>query len=141
VVLVLGYSSWRPSWLDWLRQLDGYRPYRLTMACVGTRMQLAYARRVSQQWKPVLIYGGGPRIKGDLLKYESDTTNRHYQHGQDFGIFHQLVERLTKPEQTIVDPFMGSGTTLLAARSLGRNAIGCDVDKASVATARRRLRT
>jgi DNA modification methylase len=59
--------------------------------------------------------------------------------GQDYGAFHDIVERLTRPGQTVVDPFMGSGTTLLAAHALGRHAIGCDIDAASVATARGRL--
>jgi DNA modification methylase len=34
---------------------------------------------------------------------------------------------------------MGSGTTLAAAKALGRHAIGCDVDADHVQTARKRL--
>lgn len=41
----------------------------------------------------------------------------------------QLVEWLCPEGETVFDPFMGSGTTLIAARDLNRKAIGCDVSR------------
>jgi len=39
----------------------------------------------------------------------------------------------------VLDPFAGSGTTLLVARKLGRNAIGIELSAEYVAMAKRRL--
>ena len=37
-------------------------------------------------------------------------------------------------------PFLGSGTTAVASRQLGRRFVGCDVSEAEVATTKARLR-
>jgi DNA modification methylase len=41
---------------------------------------------------------------------------------------HLFIEALTTPEQTVLDPMMGSGTTILEACRMGRSAIGFDID-------------
>ncbi len=37
-----------------------------------------------------------------------------------------LIELTTQPDQIVLDPFCGSGTTLVAAKELGRNYIGME---------------
>lgn len=41
---------------------------------------------------------------------------------------HFFIEHLSEPGQTVLDPMLGSGTTLVEAQRLGRHAIGCDID-------------
>ena len=50
-----------------------------------------------------------------------------------------FVEVLSNPGDTIVDPFMGSGTTALACYNQERNFIGCEIDPGYFAIAQRRI--
>lgn len=123
------------------RRLEGHRPYRWTGCYItGGAGYVSHPRKVQSNWKPLLIYGGGPRF-ADVVRSEGTDANAKALHkwGQDYAAFHTLVERLTTRGQTVADPFMGSGTTLLAAHALGRHVIGCDVDAQHVKTATERV--
>lgn len=52
---------------------------------------------------------------------------------------HRLVQLLSFPGDVVLDPFCGSGTTLLAAHQLGRQAVGFDRSRVYVASALRRI--
>lgn len=138
VLVVLFGQTYLP---EVFRRLDGRRPYRWTGCYLTPGAGYASMNcRVQSNWKPILVYGGGDRF-ADVFRAEGeDFAAKSLHHwGQDYGAFHQIVERITKPGQTVVDPFMGSGTTLLAAKALGRHAIGCDINADHVAIARKRL--
>jgi site-specific DNA-methyltransferase (adenine-specific) len=50
-----------------------------------------------------------------------------------------LVRWWSEPNEVVVDPFCGSGTTLVAAALLGRRAIGIEIDPRYHALARQRV--
>lgn len=69
-----------------------------------------------------------------------DRDKRFHEWGQGIAPALHLIERLTAPGELVADPFVGGGTTVVAARQLGRRGWACDVDAGAVAIARARLR-
>lgn len=54
---------------------------------------------------------------------------------------HQLFTRYTKKDDWILDPFMGSGTSLIEAQRMGRNSIGIDIQEHVAKESRARIST
>jgi DNA modification methylase len=50
-----------------------------------------------------------------------------------------LIEKYTEPGDLVLDPMLGSGTTLVECKLLGRNGIGVDINRDAVMVARDRL--
>lgn len=55
------------------------------------------------------------------------------------GLAKWLIGGFSVPAQIVVDPFMGSGTTLRAAKDLGRKAIGIEIEERYCEIAARRM--
>jgi hypothetical protein len=102
---------------------------------------------LSVPWKPshqeVYVIGGGFRGRRttDVLRYppvQSMASNgRVHPHEKPVGLLRDLLGKC--PPGVIVDPFMGSGTTLRAAKDLNRKAIGIEIEERYCEIAAKRL--
>jgi DNA modification methylase len=67
------------------------------------------------------------------------TGNRLHPTQKPTGVLEPLIGAFCPPTGTVLDPFCGSGSTLVAARDLGRGYFGIELDRGHYATARARL--
>jgi len=54
-------------------------------------------------------------------------------------LLNYLIEIASNPGDTIFDPFMGVGSTGVAAKQLNRNFIGCEIDADFFNAAQKRI--
>lgn len=66
-------------------------------------------------------------------------NSRRHPSEKPIGLTNFFISLLTKPGDLIVDPFMGSGSTLVSAVQCGRRYIGGDMDALTVQGASARL--
>ena len=80
--------------------------------------------------------------KTDVWRFPAATPEERSEHPtpKPLGIMRFIVDISVRPGTCILDPFMGSGTTLLAAKLEGRQAVGVEQDERYCEIAAERLR-
>jgi DNA modification methylase len=81
-------------------------------------------------WEPILVYGKHRKPVGHdawtiPIALQDDTGDHPCP--KPLTLYRRLIEAFTTPTDIVLDPFVGSGTTLVAAKDLGRRAIGIEI--------------
>lgn len=85
-------------------------------------------RKLDEDGKPIR---GTGRMVFDHFDWQRDGKEIPKIHPtqKPVNVLERLIEIFTDPGDTVIDPCCGSGTTLRAARNLGRNSYGFEIDK------------
>lgn len=67
------------------------------------------------------------------------TAASGHPHAKPVPLLRTLIERSTRRGGLVLDPFMGSGSTLRAAKDLGRRAVGIELEERYCEIAARRM--
>ena len=96
------------------------------------------------QWQPILFYGEdvckgtanwNGKLKSDRIHFSGGAANIDASAGGDHPcakpeeFMRKLVARFSDGKQSVLDPFMGSGTTGVACMNLGRKFIGIEIEE------------
>jgi len=110
-----------------------------------TRLDLGHTRTCACPPKHLNCMSAKDWIKSQLgvwqFNYSSKDIRNKDLHPATFPISlaKKVVELFTHEGELVVDPFVGSGTTLVAAQELNRNAIGFDLQEKYVDLCQQRL--
>lgn len=99
----------------------------------GDETAYCFGEPIPRREGQIVIPGRAPAVQPDGRKANGHPCSRAYSH-MEF-----LVRWWSEPEETVFDPFMGSGTTLVAAKNLGRKAIGIEIEEKYCEIAAKRL--
>lgn len=102
-----------------------------------------FQKRVNTNWKPLLWFVKGTYTGdyvGDVLRSPAPDKNFH-EWGQSVGGMKDIIERFTYPNDVILDPFLGGGTTGIAAVTMGRKFIGVDIEQKNIDVTNERIRS
>lgn len=114
-------------------------------ADAGVRGALAGFRRDVEMIYLIGKWGAGIGGESSILRATGLMAGEHglaarsgHPHAKSTAVLEVLIQRC--PPGMIADPFAGSGSTLIAARNLGRKAIGVEIDERFAEAAAKRLR-
>lgn len=102
-----------------------------------------YARNISQGSKPLLFFVK-EGFSSDIWLEDTYTSQGAEKDAHDWqqsiGLAKHYISKFVPRGGLVVDPFLGGGTTGLAARETGRDFIGIEVDPVAFASSEDRLR-
>ena len=90
---------------------------------IGRFVEYIYIYRQGETFNAGLHWSQYTGVYADLVEEPSG-----HQWQKPMSLMERLVKIYTRPGETILDPFCGSGTTLRAAERHNRMAVGIDID-------------
>ena len=127
--LILAFAQYRPA------------PDRMLIWAPKFTLSMVAKDGFAYRYHPLAIWRNRKQniIAWDVL---DDATNGHnwWNHPatKPMSLMLKLVSAFS--EHSVLDPFMGSGTTGVACLKLGRRFIGCEIDPGYYAIAEKRIR-
>jgi site-specific DNA-methyltransferase (adenine-specific) len=118
-------GDWRHSRLKNLSETDMIRDNSRVASGFGKRI----ANWIGREWA----------YPTNVLHLATECGNRNHSATFPVDLPAWFIKLFTQPLDVVLDPFMGSGTTAVACRELGRHYVGIELDPAYIDIANKRL--
>jgi adenine-specific DNA-methyltransferase len=121
------FAAWKAAGFRPVGHLVFAKRYASTERFVAYSHESAYLLAKGNPAKPHLILR-------DVLEWEY-TGNQRHPTQKPLTAMLPLIQAFSNPGAIVLDPFVGSGTTAVAAKHLGRRYIGIDIEPVYAAQA------
>ncbi len=144
---IIFYDLWKLSYLADSMSSAGFKQLRFIEWVKKNPVPLNSKRNYLTNSREIAISGvrsGKPTFHSEydngIYHYPiPNNGKRHHPTQKPMSLFKELIEKHSNEGDLVVDPFLGSGTTALAALSLSRCFNGCDADRNYVQIAKERV--
>lgn len=119
----LAVHYYRGAWADQHREVPTTAD--ATARTVRRKARPAHTGHIEKS--SYVSHDGGPRLMRSVIRVRSEHGRAVHPTQKPLGILRPLIEYSVPPGGIVLDPFAGSGSTLRAARSIGRRAIGIEL--------------
>jgi len=131
------FSSLLPEagWIVWDKRLSKKKDKMF-----GYPFEMAWFKSINTNKKLIMVRV----LHGGVINADSKYGNnekRYHPTQKPVQVMKEIIELITIPHDTILDPFMGSGTTGVACMQLDRNFIGIEIDEEYYKIAEKRIET
>lgn len=131
-----------PRYLELLGKHLNYH-WTLAYTTPGGQAVQIWDKEVNTFWKPLLWFvkdDRDGRWVSDVINTPVNANDKNHHHwGQGVDGMKSIVEKFSNPGDIILDPFLGGGTTGVAAKILKRKFIGVEIDGDVAETALKRI--
>src|ERR1035437_7166496 len=110
------FADWTYEYIIVLHETNGMRNGKVGYNNCGIILWFSNEKRKINRYK-------------DVISESITNTKKEFTHPSPKNPKHykKLVEMFSNPNDIVLDPFLGSGTTALVAKQLGRNYIGIEI--------------
>jgi len=146
---VLARDSFCVSFYGWAqvdRFMSAWRSagFRIVGHLVFPKRYTSVTKHVRYQHECAYLLAKGNPNKprnplGDVIEWSENTGNKLHPTQKPVSVLLPLIETYSSVGGRVLDPFAGSGSSLLAAKTLGRGWLGIEIDQHYHAVASRRL--
>lgn len=146
--IIIFYDLWKITTLADVLKKTGFKQLRLIEWLKTNPVPLNSKRNYltnSREIAVLAVKGGKPTFNskydnGQYLHPIPNNGTRYHPTQKPLKLFKQLIIKHSNPGDLVVDPFLGSGTTALAAIDTGRKFAGCDIDSGYIKTTQTRIK-